>query len=177
MRGEGAPLPLTPYAVPHRSKDLDVDVPSRPLPHVVQELAQRNQDLVQVPVQGAGLIVLNLPPEEVFFRFTLHREWDVSEMSMGSYVSMRSQDDKSIRRRSMARFEDITASYAPFAWLRPYSDRMKALFGQDFWPYGVAKNRTTLEAFLGFACEQGVCHRRLPAEELFSKQTLTSYKV
>ena len=50
----------------------------------------------QVPVQGARLIVLNLPPEEVFFRFTIHREWDVSEMSMGSYVSMRSQDDDSV---------------------------------------------------------------------------------
>ena len=50
----------------------------------------------QVPVQGAKLIVLNLPPEEVFFRFTMHREWDISEMSMGNYVSMRSQGDTSI---------------------------------------------------------------------------------
>ena len=49
------------------------------------------------------------------------------------------------KRRSMARFEDITASYAPFAWLRPYSDRMKALFGQDFWPYGLEPNRKTLD--------------------------------
>ena len=75
------------------------------------------------------------------------------------------------------RLSDITASHFPLAWIRPYTDRMRSLFGEDFWPYGVAKNRTTLEAFLGFACEQGVCHRRLSPEELFSKQTLTSYKV
>ena len=81
------------------------------------------------------------------------------------------------KRRSMARFEDITASYAPFAWLRPYSDRMKALFGQDFWPYGLEPSRKTLEAFLLFAHEQGVCHRRVVPEELFPREVLTSYKV
>ena len=81
------------------------------------------------------------------------------------------------KQRSIMRLSDITASHFPLAWIRPYTDRMRSLFGEDFWPYGVAKNRTTLEAFLGFACEQGVCHRRLSPEELFSKQTLTSYKV
>ena len=35
------------------------------------------------------------------------------------------------------------------------------MFGQDFWPYGVAPNRTTLEAFLNFAFEQGVAHRKV----------------
>jgi len=50
----------------------------------------------QVPVQGASLNVLNLSPEEAFFRFTFFREWEVSEMSMGKYVSLRSQEDNSI---------------------------------------------------------------------------------
>lgn len=81
------------------------------------------------------------------------------------------------KQRSIMRLSDITASHVPLAWIRPYTDRMRSLFGEDFWPYGVEKNRTTLEAFLGFAYEQGVCHRRLPPEELFAKQTLTSYKV
>ena len=303
-----------------------------------------------VPVEGAELIVLNLPPEEIFFRFTFHREWDVSEMSMGKYISLRSQGDKSItaipvfvsrvfrhsmiyvrddgkitgpeqlkgkrigipewaqtatiysrgmlaheagvpltsvrwfqagvneagrvekvklklpkgiryesvpdrslndmllagdldavlsarppkglgkgirrlipeferaeeayfrktgifpimhvvvirtelldrypwlamnllkafeeaKQRSLARMNDITASYAPFAWIPGYAARMRDLFGEDFWPYGLEKNRTTLEAFLKFGFEQGVCHRKLSAEELFAKQVLTSYKV
>src|SRR6267378_7845470 len=50
----------------------------------------------RVPVQGATLNVLTLPPEEAFFRFTRVREWEVSEMSMGKYVSLRSQDDDGI---------------------------------------------------------------------------------
>jgi 4,5-dihydroxyphthalate decarboxylase len=304
----------------------------------------------RVPVQGASLNVLTLPPEEAFFRFTHFREWEVSEMSMGKYVSLRSQDDEGIaaipvfpsrvfrhsmiyvrdggkiarpeqltgarigvpewaqtaviyargylahqvgvpldsvdwvqagvneagrvekvklklpkgvrlraeparslsemllageldavlsarpprglgegirrlfpdyeaaeeayfretgvfpimhviviktevlsrhpwlamnlykafdeaKRRSIERLSDITASHAPFAWLAPYAERMKALFGDDFWPYGLEKNRKTLQAFVDFAFEQGVCHRKVALEELFPKQVLTSFKV
>ena len=304
----------------------------------------------RVPVQGATLNVLTLPPEEAFFRFTRFREWEVSEMSMGKYVSLRSQEDDGIaaipvfpsrvfrhsmiyvreggridrpeqlkgarigvpewaqtaviyargylqhqvgvpldsvdwvqagvseagrvekvklklphgvrlrpeparslndmllageldavlsarppralgkgvrrlfpdyeaaeeayfretgvfpimhvivirsdvltrhpwlamnlykafdeaKRRSIERLSDITASHAPFAWLAPYAERMKALFGEDFWPYGVESNRKTLQAFVDFALEQGVCHRKLALEELFPKQVLTSFKV
>lgn len=304
----------------------------------------------QVPVQGVDLNVLYLPPEEAFFRFTFFREWEVSEMSMGKYVSLRSQEDNAIaaipvfpsrvfrhsmiyvreggnitraeqlkgkrigvpewaqtaviyargylvrdagvpldsvewvqagvneagrvekvklklpkgirlrsepehslnamllagdidavlsarpprafgngivrlfpdyeaveaayfkktrifpimhviviktevlerhpwlamnlykafeeaKRRSIERLSDITASHAPLAWLAPYTERMKSLFGEDFWPYGLEKNRTTLQAFVDFAFEQGVCHRRLELEDLFPKQVLTSFKV
>ncbi|HMH17377.1 MAG TPA: 4,5-dihydroxyphthalate decarboxylase [Burkholderiales bacterium] len=304
----------------------------------------------RVPVQGVSLNVLYLPPEEAFFRFTFFREWEVSEMSMGKYVSLRSQEDRGItaipvfpsrvfrqsmiyvregskitrpeqlkgkrigvpewaqtaviyargylvhqakvplasvewvqagvnqagrvekvklklpkgvrlrpepkrslndmllaedidavlsarpprdfgrgiqrlfpdyeaieaayfkktgvfpimhviviksevlerhpwlamnlykafeeaKSRSIERLSDITASHAPLAWLVPYTERMKSLFGEDFWPYGLEKNRTTLQAFVDFAFEQGVCHRRLELEELFPKQVLTSFKI
>jgi 4,5-dihydroxyphthalate decarboxylase len=304
----------------------------------------------QVSVQGADLIVLNLRPEEMFFRFTFFREWDVSEMSMGKYVSLRSQGDTSLtaipvfpsrvfrhsmiyvreggkiarlqqlkgkrigvpewaqtaviyargvlahdakvplasvewiqagvneagrvekvklklpkgvkyssepkrslndmllagdidavlsarppralgdgirrlfpdyapaeeayfrrtgvfpimhvivvrtellerhpwlamnlykafdeaKRRSLQRLSDITVSAAPLPWLAPYTERMKKLFGDDIWPYGLEQNRATLQAFVDFAWEQGVCHRRLKIEELFAKQVLASFKV
>ena len=81
------------------------------------------------------------------------------------------------KRRSIARLSDITASHAPLAWLAPYAERMKRLFGEDFWPYGLEKNRKTLQAFVDFAFEQGVCHRRVALEELFPTQVLASFKV
>jgi len=81
------------------------------------------------------------------------------------------------KRRSIERLSDITASHAPFAWLAPYAQRMKGLFGDDFWPYGLEKNRKTLQAFVDFAFEQGVCHRKLALEDLFPAQVLTSFKV
>jgi 4,5-dihydroxyphthalate decarboxylase len=81
------------------------------------------------------------------------------------------------KRRSIARLSDITASHAPLAWLAPYAERMKTLFGEDFWPYGLERNRRTLQAFIDFAFEQGVCHRKVELEELFPRQVLTSFKV
>jgi 4,5-dihydroxyphthalate decarboxylase len=50
----------------------------------------------RVQAEGIDLIPLNLPTEEIFYRFIKHREWDVSEMSMGKYVSMVSQGDNSL---------------------------------------------------------------------------------
>ena len=50
----------------------------------------------------AGLVVaegikltslVNMPVEEIFYRFIVNREWDVSEISLAKYVSMRSQGD------------------------------------------------------------------------------------
>lgn len=46
-----------------------------------------------VAIEGVQLRTLNLPIEEIFYRFTLHREWDMSEMSMGKTIALRSQAD------------------------------------------------------------------------------------
>jgi 4,5-dihydroxyphthalate decarboxylase len=53
----------------------------------------------------------------------------------------------------------------------------KSILGEDYFPYGVEANRPTLEAFLRWAHEQGVCHRRLTPEELFPPQTQVDVKV
>jgi 4,5-dihydroxyphthalate decarboxylase len=46
--------------------------------------------------EGIRLTCLNLPVEEIFFRFLVNREWDVSETSMAKYVSLISQGDTSL---------------------------------------------------------------------------------
>src|SRR2546426_4804497 len=38
--------------------------------------------------QGIDLLVLELPIEEIFFRFTKFRKWPASEMSLGKAVSL-----------------------------------------------------------------------------------------
>jgi 4,5-dihydroxyphthalate decarboxylase len=81
------------------------------------------------------------------------------------------------KRRSLVRLSDVTASHAPLAWIGDYVARMRRIFGADPFPYGLEPNRRTLEAFLRYAFEQGVCHRELSPEELFPAQVLTSYKV
>ena len=45
-------------------------------------------------VAGVDLTVLRLPIEEIFFRSTFHREFDVSEMSFAKIVALAAQDDR-----------------------------------------------------------------------------------
>lgn len=81
------------------------------------------------------------------------------------------------KRRSMTRALDITAPRVPIPWVAEHAARSRQLFGEDFWPYGVEPNRRTLEAFLGFAWEQGVLHRQLDVEELFAEETSDEFRV
>ena len=48
-----------------------------------------------VPVPGVDLTVLRLPVEEMFYRFLVHREFDVSEASLAKIVALAAQDDRS----------------------------------------------------------------------------------
>src|SRR3954454_9874820 len=47
-------------------------------------------------VEGVDLTVVNHPVEEIFFRFTHYREWEVSELSLAKYSSLRAAGDESL---------------------------------------------------------------------------------
>jgi 4,5-dihydroxyphthalate decarboxylase len=81
------------------------------------------------------------------------------------------------KRRSVARTLDVTAARFPVPWGYAHAAAARALFGGDPFPYGVEANRPTLEAFLGFAHEQGVCRRRLAVEELFPREVRSRFRV
>ena len=53
----------------------------------------------------------------------------------------------------------------------------RALMGEDFWPYGVEKNRKTLETFLRHHHSQGLSPRLVKVEELFHPGTLEAFKI
>src|SRR5688572_31289843 len=42
--------------------------------------------------QGLELTLLDLPIEEIFYRFTRFREWHASEMSFGKVISLMSEE-------------------------------------------------------------------------------------
>jgi 4,5-dihydroxyphthalate decarboxylase len=81
------------------------------------------------------------------------------------------------RRISVERALACTSSALPLPWGYEFVKRMQAVVGNDLMPYGLEANRTTLDAFLQYAFEQGVCHRRLQPEELFPPQVQKSFKV
>ncbi|MGC2447131.1 MAG: hypothetical protein WA477_05760 [Candidatus Sulfotelmatobacter sp.] len=73
------------------------------------------------------------------------------------------------KRRSIERALFVGSCF-PIPWGYELARRAQQIFGEDYWPYGIEANRTTLNAFLQYAFEQGVCHRRLQPEELFAPQ-------
>ena len=80
------------------------------------------------------------------------------------------------KNRSLARALFVGSRY-PIPWSYEYAREAQDLIGKDFWPYGIDANRTTLNAFLQYAHEQGVCHRRLEPEELFAPQVQKRFRV
>jgi 4,5-dihydroxyphthalate decarboxylase len=81
------------------------------------------------------------------------------------------------KNRSVERVLDFSSSRVPIPWGSEYANRAVKMFGPDYWPYGIEPNRVTLEAFLQYAYEQGVCHRHLKPEELFPATVQSTFKV
>ena len=81
------------------------------------------------------------------------------------------------KARSLVRLSDITASHLPLPWIPDYLGSVRELMGVDPWPYGIEPNRRTLEAFLQFAFEQGICQRQLEPADLFVPEVQTTFKV
>ena len=81
------------------------------------------------------------------------------------------------KQRSLARALDPNAPRFPVPWGPANTERARELMGDDFWPYGVERNRQTLDTFLQFAYEQGVCARRLTPEELFVPEVQEAFRI
>ncbi|MFG1706973.1 ABC transporter substrate-binding protein [Nonomuraea sp. M3C6] len=79
--------------------------------------------------------------------------------------------------RSLARLLDPTAPHFPLPWGPDRARAAEQVFGRDLWPYGIAPNRTTLEAFLRYAHEQGVCERLVAPDDLFPSSFAESHVV
>ncbi|MFY1638054.1 ABC transporter substrate-binding protein [Solwaraspora sp. WMMB335] len=71
-----------------------------------------------------------------------------------------------------AQLREVTALKVSLPWVVPAAEEAAALLGADFWPYGLAANRTVLETFLRYSYEQGLARRRLDPAELFAPETL-----
>jgi 4,5-dihydroxyphthalate decarboxylase len=80
------------------------------------------------------------------------------------------------KRRSVERALFGGVSAFPIPWFYEHARQAQEMFGDDLWPYGIEANRTTLDAFLQYAFEQGVCHRRLQPEELFASRVQKSFR-
>ncbi len=76
------------------------------------------------------------------------------------------------KRSALPRLYDITTAFIPTAWGPSHFERVSKLIFPDGdpWPYGIERNRTTLEAFLLYCFEQCVTERHLAPKELFAPE-------
>jgi 4,5-dihydroxyphthalate decarboxylase len=71
---------------------------------------------------------------------------------------------------SVARIDDLGGSPLPVPWSRRAAVDAWELMGGERWPYGIEANRTTLEAFLGYAHRQGITPHLMRPEDIFAPQ-------
>jgi 4,5-dihydroxyphthalate decarboxylase len=81
------------------------------------------------------------------------------------------------QRRTYADLRESAALKAMLPWLTAHVEDAVAEMGEDWWPYGFARNRATLDTFLRYHHEQGLSKRRLQPEELFAPETLENFVI
>ena len=72
---------------------------------------------------------------------------------------------------------ETAALKAMLPWLNAHVEDARREMGDDFWPYGLERNRKTLETFLRYHFEQGLSKRLLSPDELFAPESLESFKI
>ncbi len=78
------------------------------------------------------------------------------------FAAFRQAKDIAIRE-----LEEIGAYNVTVPWLAEELKDIRAVLGEDYWPYGLAKNRASIEAALRYSHAQGLSARRLTIEEAF----------
>jgi len=164
----------------------------------------RVQGLIDGRVRAGGidLTFLNMIVEEIFFRMLRGREFDVSEMSMSSYVVSLSRPDRpfiAIRREvyeanrwiAMNLYQafreaqalcyqglrETAALKGMLPWFNAHVEDTIAMMGSDFWPYGLDKNRATLDTFLRYHHEQGLSPKQMSVDDMFAPETLEEFVI
>ncbi|HTS42013.1 MAG TPA: ABC transporter substrate-binding protein [Xanthobacteraceae bacterium] len=78
---------------------------------------------------------------------------------------------------ALAHLADPSATKVTLPFVEERLREAREFMGDDFWSYGLAPNRTTLETFLRHHHSQGLSSRLLKAEELFHPSTYESFKI
>ncbi len=83
------------------------------------------------------------------------------------------EEAKAIAAKAYAAADVFFQAPSMNPWMIALREKNRALMGDDFWPYGVAANRNTLQACLRYHHEQGITKRLYSVEELFAPETLS----
>ncbi|RLA26560.1 MAG: hypothetical protein DRR11_19610 [Gammaproteobacteria bacterium] len=68
--------------------------------------------------------------------------------------------------------ERTTSLKVTLPWVTQEFEDTRALMGDNFWSYGLEKNRKELDLVIRYCYEQGLTNQRMDVEEIFHPSTL-----
>lgn len=81
------------------------------------------------------------------------------------------------KTKALELLADTSATKVTLPFVEEQLKAARETLGQDFWSYGVAPNRKTLEAFTRHHYAQGLSSRLVGVDELFDPSTYESYSI
>ena len=78
---------------------------------------------------------------------------------------------------AVSKLADPAAAIATLPFLEQSVEAARDLMGEDYWSYGIEKNRKVLDYFLDHHFRQGLSKRRVEPDELFHPSTTESFVI
>ena len=78
---------------------------------------------------------------------------------------------------ALAALSDTSATKVTLPFVEEQLKAARESLGEDFWSYGVARNRDTIDTFLRHHHAQGLSSRRLSVDEVFHPATYETYAI
>lgn len=72
------------------------------------------------------------------------------------------------KRRCLANLQIDEPLPVSLPWIGEIVNEMRELMGDDFWPYGVARNKKEIETLCEYVWGQGIAKRKVALDELFA---------
>lgn len=81
------------------------------------------------------------------------------------------------QRKTYDDFAETAALKSMLPWLVEHVEEARREMGEDWWPYGLDRNRKAIETFTRYHYEQGLSKRPLGLDELFAPESLEAFKI
>ena len=84
---------------------------------------------------------------------------------------------RELEAAALEALSDTSATKVTLPFVEEQLKAARDTMGEDYWSYGVAPNRPTIETFLGHHFSQGLSSRQLSVDEIFHPATYESYVI